>query len=77
MAQHIPISHLPNDYGGELGSILELQALWVKKLKSYKMYFKEQDDVKSDESKRIEKQSYFDPDDVFGHDGAFRQLNID
>lgn len=77
LINHIPASHLPEDYGGELESISKLQSLWIKKLESYKNYFEAQAEVRTDESKRIEKQLYLDPGDVFGFDGSFRQLNID
>jgi hypothetical protein len=48
---------------------------WVKKMESYRGWFKEQESVKADESKRPGKPKTHD--DLFGLQGSFRQLIID
>jgi len=72
----IPKSHLPEDYGGELAGLSQIQGFWTKKLKSCKDYFEQQESVKSDECKRVKGSSIKD-EHLFGTEGAFRQLNID
>ena len=48
---------------------------WVKKMEEYRGWFKEQELVKTDESKRPGKPKTHD--DLFGLEGSFRQLVID
>jgi len=48
---------------------------WVKKMEEYRDWFKEQESVKTDESKRPGKPKTHD--DLFGLEGSFRQLVID
>lgn len=48
---------------------------WVKKLESYRGWFKEQESIKADESLRPGKPKTHD--DLFGLQGSFRQLAID
>jgi hypothetical protein len=48
---------------------------WVKKMEDYRGWFKEQESVKTDESKRPGKPKTHD--DLFGLEGSFRQLVID
>ena len=48
---------------------------WVKKMENYRDWFKEQESVKVDESKRPGKPKTHD--DLFGLEGSFRQLVID
>jgi hypothetical protein len=48
---------------------------WVKKMENYRDWFKEQESVKADESKRPGKPKTHD--DLFGLEGSFRQLVID
>lgn len=48
---------------------------WMKKLEEYGPWFKAQEDLKADESKRPGKPTNYD--DLFGIDGSFRQLAID
>lgn len=71
----VPKELLPNEYGGKVGSIVDLTQEWKKKLGEYTAWFKEQEDKKADESLRpgAPKTS----DDLFGVEGTFRQLNID
>lgn len=49
--------------------------MWMKKLEEYTPWFKEQEGIKADESKRPGKPTNYD--DLFGLDGSFRQLTID
>lgn len=48
---------------------------WMKTLAEYTPWFKEQENVKADESKRPGKPTNYE--DLFGLDGSFRQLTID
>jgi hypothetical protein len=48
---------------------------WVKKMENYREWFKKQESVKADESKRLGKPKTHD--DLFGLEGSFRQLVID
>lgn len=48
---------------------------WMKKLEEYNPWFKAQETIKADESKRPGKPTNYD--DLFGLDGSFRQLTID
>ena len=47
----------------------------MKKLAEYSAWFKEQEGIKADESKRPGKPTNYE--DLFGLDGSFRQLTID
>jgi hypothetical protein len=48
---------------------------WVKKMESYQDWFKKQENVKANESKRPGKPKTHG--DLFGLEGSFRQLVID
>lgn len=48
---------------------------WIKILEDHTPWFKEQENIKADESKRPGKPTNYD--DLFGVDGSFRQLSID
>lgn len=52
---------------------------WFKKLESYRSYFEEQENICSDESKRINKSdsSNAECEDLFGTTGSFHKLAID
>lgn len=71
----IPKELLPNEYGGSIGSITELNQQWKQKLAEYTPWFKEQENSKADESLRPGAPKT--QDDLFGVEGTFRQLNID
>ncbi|KAF7281596.1 alpha-tocopherol transfer protein-like [Rhynchophorus ferrugineus] len=71
----IPKEILPEEYGGTAGTLQEFHDAWMKKLEEYGPWFKSQDDIKADESKRPGKPTNYD--DLFGLDGSFRQLTID
>ncbi|CAH2052279.1 unnamed protein product, partial [Iphiclides podalirius] len=71
-----PKSILPQEYGGDELSCEELTEDWTNVLQSdgWKYYFKEQDQVISDESKRTR---FLSSDDFFGCEGSFRKLEVD
>ncbi|KAJ9598613.1 hypothetical protein L9F63_010703 [Diploptera punctata] len=73
--KHVPRSLLPKEYGGENGTIREIDSAWKNKMKSYRNWFIEHEKKKSDETKRPNRQDY--NNDLFGYDGSFRQLSID
>lgn len=52
---------------------------WYKKLESYRSYFEEQENVRSDESKRMNKteQTSSEYEELFGTTGSFHKLSID
>jgi hypothetical protein len=52
-----------------------LTAMWVKKLESNREWFLEQENLKSDESKRPGKS--IDSGELFGFQGSFRRLSLD
>nr|CAD7409220.1 unnamed protein product [Timema poppensis] len=65
--KYIPQEILPSEYGGYAGPIDVIHREWVKKLDSYTEWFKEQEDIKADESKRPGKPKTHD--DLFGLEG--------
>ncbi|XP_066148906.1 alpha-tocopherol transfer protein-like [Euwallacea fornicatus] len=71
----IPKEILPEEYGGTAGKLQDFHDAWMKKLEEYGPWFKAQEDIKADESKRPGKPTNYD--DLFGIDGSFRQLTID
>ncbi|XP_045770616.1 alpha-tocopherol transfer protein-like [Maniola jurtina] len=73
--KYIPQEMLPNEYGGEIGSMDDLQAKWTQKLIEYREWFKMQDSLVANESLRPGKPTNYD--ELFGIDGSFRQLAID
>uniref|UniRef100_A0A1Y1KR22 CRAL-TRIO domain-containing protein n=1 Tax=Photinus pyralis TaxID=7054 RepID=A0A1Y1KR22_PHOPY len=70
----IPSSILPMDYGGTGGKITDLIVEWKLKVESYRDWFMQDYEFRSDESKRAKKPI---PDGLFGLDGSFRNLDID
>lgn len=73
--QKLPKEILPEEYGGTAGKLQDFHDDWMKKLEDYGPWFKAQEDIKADESKRPGKPTNYD--DLFGLDGSFRQLKID
>ncbi|XP_019869255.2 alpha-tocopherol transfer protein [Aethina tumida] len=71
----VPKDILPAEYGGDAGKIDDINEAWVEKLKEYTQWFKDQESLKADESKRPGKPTNYE--DLFGLDGSFRQLTID
>ncbi|RZC36657.1 CRAL TRIO domain containing protein, partial [Asbolus verrucosus] len=66
---------LPAEYGGEGGKIDDIVAHWKAKVESYRDWFMEDAQYKTDEKKRPGKPKT--TESVFGLDGSFRQLSVD
>ncbi|XP_075218035.1 alpha-tocopherol transfer protein-like [Lycorma delicatula] len=73
--EFVPKDVLPEEYGGYAGPIDKINKQWMDKLLTYQDWFKEQENVKADESKRPGKPKTHD--DLFGMEGSFKQLSID
>jgi len=73
--KYVPQDMLPEEYGGNGGKLQDIHDSWIKKLEEYGPWFKEQENIKADESKRPGKPTNYD--DLFGMEGSFRQLTID
>ncbi|XP_069698950.1 alpha-tocopherol transfer protein-like isoform X1 [Periplaneta americana] len=73
--KEVPQMCLPDDLGGTGGSLQENWDLWLKKVDSYRDWFKLQENFKSDESKR--QGGALNSDDLFGFEGSFKELNVD
>jgi len=71
----IPKDVLPVEYGGTAGKLQDFHDDWMKTLEANVDWFKAQEAIKADESKRPGKPTNYD--DLFGVDGSFRQLSID
>ncbi|CAH0603264.1 unnamed protein product [Chrysodeixis includens] len=71
----IPKNTFPVEYGGDAGELQELIEYWKAKVESYREFFLQQDDVRSDETKRLgtPKTSGL----LFGVEGSFRKLDVD
>ncbi|XP_069699237.1 alpha-tocopherol transfer protein-like [Periplaneta americana] len=74
-SKHVPRMCLPDDLGGTGGSLQENWNLWLKKVDSYRDWFLQHDNFKSDEMKR--QGGAFNSNDLFGFEGSFRRLNVD
>ncbi|XP_063906752.1 alpha-tocopherol transfer protein-like isoform X4 [Zophobas morio] len=73
--EYIPKGLLPEEYGGTAG---KLKLHWDKYLaacEDFKPWFKEQEKIKADESKRPGKATTYE--DFFGLHGSFRSLAVD
>ncbi|XP_058464609.1 retinol-binding protein pinta-like [Malaya genurostris] len=73
--KYIPKRLLPEEYGGEAGPIQAIVDTWVKKVESYRDYFKEEEQFGTDEKKRVGKPK--NAESLFGFEGSFRQLEVD
>ncbi|KAB7496405.1 Alpha-tocopherol transfer protein-like [Armadillidium nasatum] len=71
----IPKRIMPEEYGGEGGSMKELAEHWLKIIDSKRKWLLEDHKNTVDESKRPGKPKK--SEDVFGIDGSFRKLNVD
>ncbi|KAK4879832.1 hypothetical protein RN001_007978 [Aquatica leii] len=66
---------LPNEFGGEAGSITELTNAWRQRIERYTDWFKEENKYKSIEELRAGQAKTHS--DFFGLEGSFRQLSFD
>lgn len=73
--KYIPQEMLPNEYGGQAGTMDQLQEQWKLILQEYREWFKRQDAIVANESLRPGRPTNYD--ELFGIDGSFRQLSID
>lgn len=73
--KYVPQEMLPKEYGGQCGTMDELQEKWTQKLIEYRDWFKRQDALIANESLRPGNPTNYD--ELFGIDGSFRQLAID
>lgn len=71
----VPKSVLPTEYGGDAGSIKDINEAWRQILIDNRPYFIEQEKMKANEALRPG--SPRTSDDLFGMDGSFRKLTID
>ncbi|XP_069680236.1 alpha-tocopherol transfer protein-like [Periplaneta americana] len=71
----IPRKILPQELGGEAGTVAELTGRWTQKLESYQKWFLEREHLKSDETKRPSGATV--TSDLFGFEGSFRKLTLD
>ncbi|XP_053962519.1 alpha-tocopherol transfer protein-like [Anastrepha ludens] len=73
--EHVPLKYLPQECGGENGSIAEGIVELNKKLDEYRDYFKENAQYGTDETLRVGETTDFD--NLFGTQGSFRKLEVD
>jgi hypothetical protein len=71
----IPKRLLPKEYGGEVGTIQSLINEWEKKFMSYREFYIEEQQYKTDEKKRVG--TPHNLDSIFGVNGTFRKLAFD
>nr|ATY51906.1 CTD8 [Heliconius melpomene] len=72
LLKFIPKDVIPNEYGGEGGTVAEIIEYWANKIKEYRPRFEEEMQFGTDESKRINKTTL-----DFTDQGSFRKLDID
>jgi hypothetical protein len=73
--QFVPKDLLPEEYGGSAGRLEEVKENWTMTLEEYGGWFKEQEGVRADETRRPGRPTSYDT--LFGVEGSFRQLTID
>uniref|UniRef100_A0A6P7G5V8 Alpha-tocopherol transfer protein-like isoform X1 n=1 Tax=Diabrotica virgifera virgifera TaxID=50390 RepID=A0A6P7G5V8_DIAVI len=73
--EHIPQKLLPEEYGGNIESILVLKENVRNLIKNSENYLKFQESQLIDESKRQGSSKY--QEDLFGAEGSFKKLDID
>lgn len=73
--EFIPKDLLPEEYGGNIGSLSDLKAEWIKRVMDNRDYLLDNTRWRVDESKRpIENKN---GKQLFGVQGSFRSLSID
>ncbi|XP_063224844.1 alpha-tocopherol transfer protein-like [Bacillus rossius redtenbacheri] len=70
-----PRDMLPNEYGGQAGSVREMNDWWQNKMVEMRDWFLSEQDKKADEQKRLGKIA--NGENLFGLDGSFKTLAID
>ncbi|XP_063529629.1 uncharacterized protein LOC134740905 [Cydia strobilella] len=70
--KHVPKEILPAEYGGNSGTIQEINEYWIQKVEEYGTWLDEDLQYGSDEGKRPGKPNT--AEDMFGVEGSFRQL---
>lgn len=73
--KEVPRKLLPNEYGGEAGTIQELINSLEKTLVENREFFIEDDNYGVDEKRRVGRPK--NSENLFGLEGSFRQLTID
>jgi hypothetical protein len=74
----IPKKLMPNEYGGECGPIANIINSWEKRIISYRDYYKEEENFKVDEKKRMNNKNKMTEQFIDqGVNGSFRKLNFD
>ncbi|XP_050502667.1 alpha-tocopherol transfer protein-like [Diabrotica virgifera virgifera] len=73
--EYVPQDILPEDYGGNCKSLLQLQAQEKQKIEDGEAFLKFQESQVVDESKRQGKSKY--NESLFGIDGSFKTLEFD
>ncbi|KAK7580472.1 hypothetical protein V9T40_001101 [Parthenolecanium corni] len=76
LADVLPKSSLPSDYGGSDKSVKELRDNWYRVLVENSDWFKSEETVKADLSKKVNPDSCKDTM-PFGIEGSFRKITID
>ncbi|KDR16730.1 Alpha-tocopherol transfer protein-like, partial [Zootermopsis nevadensis] len=74
--KNVPQRLLPQEYGGEAGSLAAITEEWKKKVEARRGWLMEGEMYRSDEKKRVGGRPKTQ-EDLFGLDGSFRQLNVD
>lgn len=74
LKKYIPSEFLPEDYGGKLSCLEDLQADWIKCLVDEREFLEKLGETRPTGSIPAEFQS---AEDEFGVEGSFRKLNID
>jgi hypothetical protein len=71
----VPKEILPEEYGGTAGKLVDFKRQWLKKLEESRAWFKQEESVKADETKRVQQDINYNA--VFGMEGSFRKLSVD
>ena len=72
---HIPQKYLPQELGGENGSIEDISKEQIANFSNHHAYFLEDHIYRVEEKLREYKIPNYD--DIFGIEGSFRKLNVD
>lgn len=75
--EFIPKDMLPKEYGGEGKSVLEIREATLETLLANMEYFKYEESLVVDESKRMTKSQFLSEINSLGMEGSFRKLEID